>query len=411
LWREACGHNCWGGNLEGMEAQIRGIPDDRIWSMRAAARKSLVEYVRARHSQQIAIRGGSAQDITAAAKIFDPNALTLGFARRFATYKRPNLLLHDPQRLHRILSNPQRPVQLVLAGKAHPKDEAGQAMIRQWIEFIHRSGLQSVVFLSDYDMLMATEMVGGVDVWINTPRRPWEASGTSGMKVLVNGGLNLSETDGWWAEAYTPGVGWAIGDGREHGDDPAWDAAEAEVVYALLEEQVIPEFYERNQAGIPSKWVARIRESMARLTLQYSANRAVREYTSEHYIPASVAYAARAGQGGKLGAELLAWQQKLSANWNRISLGPLKLESKDGNTHFEIPVHLGESDPGSVHVELFALGLDGAGDIRVLMNREIQLPDNGFVYTAAVESNRPPSDCTPRVMPCHPEALAPLDAL
>ena len=199
--------------------------------------------------------------------LFDPNILTLGFARRFATYKRPNLLLHDPARLLRLLTNPQRPVQLIIAGKAHPADATGQAMIQQWIRFIRTPEARPhAIFLSDYDMHLTERLVQGVDVWLNTPRRPWEASGTSGMKVLVNGGINLSELDGWWAEAYTPEVGWALGDGQEHGDDPAWDAAEAEALYDLLEREVIPEFYARDEQGIPTAWVARMRESMARLT-------------------------------------------------------------------------------------------------------------------------------------------------
>ena len=172
------------------------------------------------------LRRTQPRDLAAAAQALDLITSPSGFARRFATYKRPNLLLHDPQRLMNILTNRQRPVQLVLAGKAHPQDVEGQAMIRQWIEFARRPEVRArVVFLSDYDLLMAEHLVQGVDVWVNTPRRPWEASGTSGMKVLVNGGLNLSELDGWWAEAYSPEVGWAIGDGQEHGDDPAWDAA------------------------------------------------------------------------------------------------------------------------------------------------------------------------------------------
>ena len=197
--------------------------------------------------------------------LFDPNALTLGFARRFATYKRPNLLLHDPERLLRLLTDPQRPVQLIIAGKAHPADQAGQALIQEWMHFIRRPEVRPhVIFLSDYDMLLTEHLVQGVDVWLNTPRRPWEACGTSGMKVLVNGGINLSELDGWWAEAYTPEVGWALGDGQEHGDDPAWDAAEADALYDLLEREVIPEFYTRDEQGIPTAWVARMRESMAR---------------------------------------------------------------------------------------------------------------------------------------------------
>jgi starch phosphorylase len=266
------------------------------------------------------------------------------------------------------------------------------------------------VFLSDYDMLLTSHLVGGVDVWINTPRRPWEASGTSGMKVLVNGGLNLSETDGWWAEAYAPDVGWAIGDGREHGDDPAWDAAEAEAVYGLLEEHVIPDFYERSEAGIPARWVARIRESMARLTPEYSANRTVRQYTEEHYIPAAVAYGARADQGGKLGSEVLAWQQKLAGDWHRVAFGTLKVESKNGAAHFEVPVYLGGLDPEAVRVELFANGLNGEAPMRQAMVRGAALPADGFLYSASVEGDRPAGDFTPRVIPYHPSVAVPLEA-
>ncbi len=411
LWRDSCGRDCWQGNLEGMGAGFRATADAPIWSMRTQVRKSLIEYIRSRYSRQIAIQGGSAAEIAAAAGIFDANALTLGFARRFATYKRPNLLLHDPARLTRILSNPQRPVQLVIAGKAHPQDTAGQEMIRQWSEFIRGAGgHSSVVFLSDYDMLLTEELVGGVDVWINTPRRPWEASGTSGMKVLVNGGLNLSETDGWWAEAYAPDIGWAIGDGREHGEDPAWDAAEAEAVYALLEQRIIPEFYHRNEAGIPWKWVARVRESMARLTPEYSANRAVRQYTESHYIPGAAAYAARADQGGKLGEEVLAWQQKLAGDWNRVAFGALQVESKNGALHFEVPLYLGGLDPGALRVELFANGQNGAEPVRKPMDRGASLPVGGFLYTANIEGNVSAGDYTPRVIPYHPSAAVPLEA-
>ncbi len=215
-----------------------GLPDYRLWECRASARESLIEYVRGRLSRQREAEGASPGEVEEARHIFDPNALTLGFARRFASYKRPNLLLHDPERLLRILTDPQRPVQLIIAGKAHPADQPGQALIQEWTHFIRRTGARNhVIFLSDYDMLLTGQLVQGVDVWINTPRRPWEACGTSGMKVLVNGGLNLSELDGWWAEAYTPEVGWALGDGKEHGDDPAWDAVDAEALYSLLEQR------------------------------------------------------------------------------------------------------------------------------------------------------------------------------
>ena len=290
-----------------------------------------------------------------ASGIFDENVLTLGFARRFATYKRPNLLLHDPERLVRLLSDPQRPVQLILAGKAHPQDLPGQALIKQWNDFLKRPEVRGrVVFLSDYDMLLAQELVQGIDLWINTPRRPWEACGTSGMKVLVNGGLNLSELDGWWAEAYSPEVGWAIGDGKEHGEDPAWDATEAEAMYTLLEHEVIPEFYERDEKGMPSKWLGRIRESMARLTPEFSASRAIREYTEDHYLPAASGYRERAAEDSELGASLLQWQQDIARHWNTVRFGTVDIETHDGRHSFRVEVFPGDLNPDEFKVELYA---------------------------------------------------------
>ena len=210
LWTEACGVERWRGTTE--DDRIVGLPAEPLQAMRAKNREELVAHVR----ERLARDANDELSTTVARNVFDPNILTIGFARRFAAYKRPNPLLHDPDRLARILSDPQRPVQLVVARKAHPADDAGKALVKAWIQFVARPVLRNrVSFLSDYNMLLA-EDVRGVDLWINTPRRPWEACGTSGMKVLVNGGLNLSELDGWWAEAYSPEVGWAIGDGQEH---------------------------------------------------------------------------------------------------------------------------------------------------------------------------------------------------
>ncbi|HEY4363815.1 MAG TPA: alpha-glucan family phosphorylase [Bryobacteraceae bacterium] len=411
LWTEVCGKKCWHGDLDQVEQQIRRTADAPIWRMRNEARSSLIEYLRSRYSRQIAIQGGDPADIADAAHIFDPAALTLGFARRFATYKRPNMLLRDPERLLRLLRMSDRPVQLVLAGKAHPQDGAGQAMIRQWIEFIRRTGPHPpVIFLSDYDMLLTERLLGGVDVWINTPRRPWEASGTSGMKVLVNGGLNLSELDGWWAEAFTPEVGWAVGDGLDHGDDPAWDAAEAEMLYTLLENRIVPEFYERDSAGIPAKWIARVRESMARLTPEYSANRAVREYTENYYLPAANAYTARAHQNGRLGAELLEWQQSLASEWNSASFGPLTVRPEGDRLRFEVPVNLGSLNPDSIRVELFAGALGSELPVRQPMERGAAQSGGGPLYSCLVENGRPPGHFTPRLVPYHPSVSVPLEA-
>ena len=202
--------------------------------------------------------------VAAAGTVLDPNVLTLGFARRFTAYKRPDLLLSDRDRLARLLSDEARPVQLVLAGKAHPDDADGKRMIQDWVAFAQDPRFRRrVVFLEDYDIALAQDLVQGVDVWINTPRRPWEACGTSGMKVVVNGGLNVSTLDGWWEEAWASDLGWAIGDGWVYPNADEQDRREAEELYALLEQQVVPAFYDRDAAGVPFAWVARMRRSMA----------------------------------------------------------------------------------------------------------------------------------------------------
>jgi glycogen phosphorylase len=304
-------------------------------------------------------------------------------------------------------------VQLILAGKAHPEDQAGQALIREWIHFIRRSEVRPhVIFLSDYDMLLTENLVQGVDVWINTPRRPWEACGTSGMKVLVNGGLNLSELDGWWAEAYTPEVGWALGDGQEHNDDPAWDAAEANALYDLLERQVIPEFYTRNEQGIPTAWVRRMRESMARLTTQFSANRAVREYTEGYYIPAAAAYRERAADKGAGGAQVASWQHTLEQKWATLRFGEVKVVSDAGRHGFEVEVYLGSLDPKSVRVELYANGVNGGEPERQEMRRGQPLAEaKGYIYRAQVPTIRQATDYTARVIPQHDGIAVPLEAV
>jgi starch phosphorylase len=260
-------------------------------------------------------------------------------------------------------------------------------------------------------MHLTGRLVQGVDVWINTPRRPWEASGTSGMKVLVNGGINLSELDGWWAEAYAPDVGWALGDGREHGDDPAWDAAEAEALYDLLEGEVIPEFYTRDKEGIPTAWVARMRESMARLTPQFSANRTVREYTEQHYIPAAAAYHLRVANKGAMGVQLVDWQHSLEQKWATLRFGEVKVETRGEQQVFEVQVYLNDLDPKAVRVELYADGINGGDPVRQEMMHEQEPVDtNGYVYSARVPTTRPATDYTARVIPYCSGVAIPLEA-
>jgi glycogen phosphorylase len=412
LWTEACGKDRWLGTTETLDENIRRIPDEKLWQFRTVAIKSLVEYARERLSRQLAESGASSEKVDDTKHLFDPNALTLGFARRFATYKRPNLLLHDPQRLLRLLSDTQHPVQLIIAGKAHPDDLAGQKLIQEWVSFIRQPEVRRhAIFLSDYDMHLTEHLVQGVDVWINTPRRPWEASGTSGMKVLVNGGLNLSELDGWWAEAYAPEVGWALGDGQEHGDDPAWDAIEANALYNLLEQELVPEFYNRDEKGIPKAWVERIRESMAVLTPRFSANRTVREYTEEHYLPAAASYHLRASDKGAMGKKLVNWQHTLKLKWDGMHFGEIKIETKEQQHNFEVEVYLNDIDPDAVRVELYADGLNGSSPIRQEMKRESQSigKDKGYIYNVMVSAIRPVTDYTARVIPHFDGVAIPLE--
>jgi len=413
FWTRACGKDRWLGTSENLEEKIRKVSNEALWQFRTNTSKSLIDYARQRLARHYAAAGASPETVEEARHLFDPNALTLGFARRFASYKRPNLLLHDPARLLRLLSNPQRPVQLVLAGKAHPADAKGQALIQQWIKFIRSPEARPhAIFLSDYDMQLTEQLVQGVDVWINTPQRPWEACGTSGMKVLVNGGINLSELDGWWAEAYAPEVGWALGDGQEHGDDPALDAAEANALYERLEREVVPEFYNRNDKGIPIAWVARMRESMARLTPRFSAERAVREYTEQHYLPLASAYHSRAADKGAIGKQLLDWRHNLEQKWSALHFGELKVAAHDGKQIFEVQVYLPGLDPKVVRVELYADGINGGSPVRQEMTKLQSLGDEsgGYVYSATVPAGRSPADYTARVMPHSDGVAVPLEA-
>ncbi len=411
LWTRACGKDRWRSTARTLERDIRGVADADLWRLRAAARASLVGYARERLSRLLAASGAGPEEVDAAKRLFRPDALTLGFARRFATYKRPNLLLHDPERLLRLLCDDERPVQLIIAGKAHPADLAGQALIQEWIRFIRRPETRShVIFLADYDMLLTEHLVQGVDVWINTPRRPWEACGTSGMKVLVNGGINLSELDGWWAEAYAPEVGWALGDGQEHHDDPEWDGVEAEALYDLLEREVIPEFFARDARGIPGKWVARVRESMARLTPRFSTTRAVSEYTERRYLPAAAAYLARRADGGRAGAGIVDWRHALDRKWPAIRFGEARFQTLGEQHLFEVQVDLGDLDPDAVRVELYAEGLGGAAPQRFEMERARQEgATDVHAYRARVPAARAAADYTARLMPRRDGVAIPLE--
>ncbi len=247
-------------------------------------------------------------------------------------------------------------------------------------------------------------------MWVNTPRRPWEACGTSGMKVLVNGGINVSELDGWWAEAYTPDVGWALGDIQEHGNDPAWDVAEANALYDLLEKQIVPEFYNRDQRGIPVRWVERMRKSMATLTPQFSANRTVREYTETYYLPAATRYVKRAADKGAAGISIVKLRQAIGNEWDTLTFGDVTTKTIANGYLFHVPVMLGTLTPDQVVVELYAAGVNSEAPECIPMETD---PANNtgshYIYTAVVTTHRPASDFTARILPSYEGIAVPLE--
>jgi glycogen phosphorylase len=409
LWTRAAGKERWRGDVSAVSGLMLEMTDEDLWSVRAHERRDLVQYVRRRLAVQFARQGRSSAAAAIAHDVLHPDALTLGIARRFATYKRPHLLLADPDRLLRLLAHPERPVQLILAGKAHPEDVEGKRLIQHWVQFAARADARRhVVFLEDYDMRMATELVQGVDVWINTPRRPWEASGTSGMKVLVNGGLNVSMLDGWWAEAFQPDCGWAIGEGEtELGMDT--DMRDAGRLYTLLEQEVVPEFYARDSSGLPRRWIARMRSSMALLAPRFSSVRMLQEYVEQAYLPAASRFRRRAAAGAKLAVELCRWARDLEQHWSDIHFGAVRTTEHGGRLTVSVPVMLGRIDASAVHVQLYAGQHDEDPTSVHQMVRSEPIPEtpNAYLYTATIATSRPAWHFTPRVVPFHPEAIVP----
>ncbi len=413
LWTRACGSDRWLGTLETIEQGLGKLSDEEFWEFRVRGRMKLLNFVSSRVKWQHAASGIDTETSRKYENALDANALTLGFARRFTAYKRPNLLLTDPDRFARLLNLPQRPVQLIISGKAHPRDNIGKEMIRKWHHFMQRPDVVGkVIFIQDYDMIVAKKLVQGVDVWINMPRRPWEASGTSGMKVLVNGGINFSELDGWWAEAYSGDVGWPLGDGREHDEDPSWDAHEADELYRKLEDEIIPAFYDRDEHGIPRKWVSMMKASMIKLTPEFSSNRMMRQYVEEYYIPCASAFGRRAAANGQIGRDISQWQAEIDAHWKNIYFGNFQVKTADDKYIFEVQAYLDGLKIDMVSVELYAEPLEGGSEPEIwqmTLREELKGAVNGFLFRAEIPVKRDASHYTPRIVPRHPEALVPLE--
>jgi starch phosphorylase len=412
-WTDACGKGRWLATLETIAEDFKKVDDESLWELRMSQTRQLISYVRERLGRQLASTRAAAELTSQCGQRLDPNVLIVGFARRFTGYKRPNLLLHNPERLEKIINHPQRPVQLVIAGKAHPRDEEGKAMVRAWWQFSMRPDVRGrIVFLADYDMSLAEQLIQGVDLWANTPRRPWEACGTSGMKVLANGGLNVSELDGWWAEAYRPDVGWAIGDGREHSDDPDWDAREAGQLYELFENDIVPCFYERDRRGIPRGWVARMRASMAELTPQFSANRMVREYVDKLYAGAARSYRRRTAHEAQEAVRLCRWRDALMESWPKLRFGGLDVQRQDDSYVMTVAVYIDDIDPGAIQVQLYAEPEDDTGEPEIHIMEKAGAAAGtvkGWLYRARLPAHRPSEHYTPRIIPYFDGTTLPLE--
>ena len=336
---------------------IHSVGDYELWRVRELARARLVSTVRARLRSTLARRGVGADDLTWADQVLDPRVLTIGFARRFATYKRATLLLSDPERLKNLLLSGERPVQMVFSGKAHPADEAGKELIRQIVAFATDPEVRHhFTFVEDYDMSIARALTQGADVWLNTPRRPQEACGTSGLKASLNGALNCSILDGWWDECFDGSNGWAIASAESATDLDERDSIEAASLFALLEQNIVPLFYDRDVNVVPQRWVAKVKASLRSLGPFAGASRMVRDYVETIYEPAGARADAMASDGCRLARDLSAWKTKVREGWDGIAIRSVVPDENGaelgGLRRVEVAVELGELSPTDVRVEL-----------------------------------------------------------
>ncbi|NLF31938.1 MAG: glycosyltransferase family 1 protein [Planctomycetes bacterium] len=349
--------------------RLDDIPDTEIWRTHERRRERLVAFARRRLHQQYAARGASRTELRTVEEVLDPEALTIGFARRFATYKRATLILSDLERLTKLVSQSDRRVQFIFAGKAHPRDNPGKDLIRQIVHIARKPELRrSILFLEDYDMAAARYMVQGVDVWLNTPLRPMEASGTSGMKAAANGVLNMSIPDGWWDEGCEGDVGWRIGSGETYDDLDFQNRVESEALYDLLEKEVVPLFYDRGRDGLPREWVRRMRNAMRKLAPVFNTNRMVREYAERFYVPASQQWDRLTANGMAKARDLAHWTGRVRSQFPGISIESVT-DDVQGESRVGAPlkvrasIRLGELSPEDVQVQLFFGNLDTDGQL------------------------------------------------
>ena len=391
--------------------QVEQIPDTELWRTHERCREHLVGFTRRRLAEQLKIRGGSTADIQAASEVLTPEALTIGFARRFATYKRATLLFRDPDRLERILNHPSFPVQIIIAGKAHPQDQEAKQFIKEIIHLGRQERFRRrVLFLEDYNIDLAQNLVSGTDLWLNTPRRPLEACGTSGMKALPNGSLNLSVLDGWWDEGYHRDFGWALGHGEVYQDYEAQDNIESRDLYNLLEEEIVPLFYQRGRDGIPRGWVGKMKAGLRHLVPVFNAHRMVQEYMSRYYLPSSIRFNALCADDYTGARDLSVWRQKLMTSWHEVAVEEVSADDsieRSVGQHIEVAarVRLGALSPEDVIVEAYYGRLDQNGDFAERETVPLEVVDsvNGlYAFLGKIPCPETGSfGYTVRVMPSH----------
>ncbi|MBP2670846.1 MAG: alpha-glucan phosphorylase, partial [candidate division NC10 bacterium] len=404
--------------------RVESIAAEELWHTHERRRERLVSFTRKRLQAQLQRRGASQAELESIEDALDPDALTIGFARRFATYKRATLLLRDKSRLANILNDTKRPVQIIFAGKAHPLDDAGKALIQQIATLVREPQFRRrMVFLEDYDVSVARYLVQGVDVWLNTPLRPNEASGTSGMKALANGAINLSILDGWWDEAYVDcrkdnhAVGWAIGQGEAYADRDYQDQVEAEALYDILERDVIPTYYDRRADGLPRRWISLMMSSIGNLCPRYNTNRMIREYTEQFYLPAHADHQALTADNSALAKAHAALKKRIRTAWSgvRVELLDTQIppEIHAGETvHFSARVYMGSLTPEDLKIELYAGPLNAHGQIISPIITEMQpVRKEKDAYVFEVKAvpccGSGQHGYTARVVPRHPDEKHP----
>ncbi len=393
--------------------KVLNIPDPELWSVHEIRRRRLIAFTRQRLQKQLIAKGASNLLVSESQEALNPVALTIGFARRFATYKRAYLIFKDPERLLKILNNSERPVQLVFAGKAHPQDQAGKELIKNIISFMSAEHLRKkIAFIEDYDINVARYLVSGVDIWLNTPLRPFEACGTSGMKAACNGVLNFSVLDGWWDEAYDLKNGWAIGNREVYADKDYQDEVESKAIYSILEKDIIPLFYERGSDGLPREWIRMMKHSLVTIASRYNTNRMVKEYFNKFYKNASENYAKLSADNFALNRELALWKKRMQGDFPSLRIEGIQADTgrtyKSGEEfQVQADVLLGKVQPGDVRVEVYYGTIVGDD---VLQNSALaplpnveKIADGRFRFSGAIPCARTGNfGFKLRVTPFHP---------